>query len=269
MFKKIGILLFIFCFIFVQELSYASQISRDDIVVVEDELYADSGVRLVVNMKTALVETSPVAVSVVRVDGRIPFARQISSDLEVSLVRLRPDAGHQMVSPHYRRTYAYQYPSYSKNYQHETEVINEYFRIESDMRLANREINALKNKYDFNEMTDESKLAMTEEQRAAKSQLDALNIQKNKDQVQFDALRNDYMSYFETIVFHDFINHFSYQKDLGKLPTGVYELRFIDENGRGVKVMPFEIKDPETKSAEDKLILDINLKNGLKKESAR
>jgi hypothetical protein len=226
-------------------------VGSEQILIAEpttEKVTNDKQVIVTVNITNAKVLDNPMIVSLVRIENRLPFEDKLGSDLKVSVMKLSSSAGGELDnSVTYNITYNTNSNGYSDNLDKETKVINRFFELKDMILYHNYEISTINKKYRFDLIAgnaDEiSKLGT--EAHEAYTRWAHLKASVSELKKEFTQVQVQYLRYFEKQLMTDKIETRNYFKMVGKLPNGLYKLRFIDENGQLIKVFTFEVVDRE------------------------
>ncbi len=254
MFRKSVILLLVSVIIISGQMGFASTnhpVGNEQIIIAEplaEKINNDKQVYVTVNITNAKVTDNPMIVSLVRIENRLPFQEKLGSDLNVSVMKLSSSAGGELEkSVTYNISYNTESNNYSENFAKETKVINRFFELKDMILYHNYEISSINKKYRFDLIagsTDEISKLSSEAYEAYKrwSHLKSSVTDLKKE---FSQVQVQYLRYFEKQILADKIETRNYFKMVGKLPNGLYKLRFLDEDGQLIKLFTFEVVDRE------------------------
>lgn len=253
MFRK-GLLLLVVVMMMTAHIGFSATehpVSADQIIIAEpttEKITNDRQVIVNVNITNVKVTDNPIVVSLVRVSNKLPFADALGSDLNVSVMKLSSNAASDMSRmTMFNMTYTTSEPVYSENYEKETKVINRFFELKDMILAHNYEISTINRVHRFD-------LIAGNDAEIAKLNADVAILYRRWTQLkndvselrkEYSVVQTQYIKYFEKNVLVDEINRLSYFKVIGKLPNGVYKLRFIDQVGQLIKEFAFEVVDRE------------------------
>lgn len=253
MFRK-GLLLLVMILMMSAHIGFSATehpVSADQIIIAEpttDKITNDRQVIVNVNITNVKVTENPIIVSLVRVSNRLSFADSLGSDLNVSVMKLSSNAASDMSrSTVYNMTYSTSDPVYSENYEKETKVINRFFELKDMILAHNYEISTINriNRFDLISGNEVEIGKLTPEVLNQFNRWTQLKNQVSELRKEYSEVQTQYIKYFESNLLVDEINTLSYFKVVGKLPNGLYKLRFIDLEGQLIKEFVFVVVDRE------------------------
>lgn len=254
---KYGLILFCLAVALYLPVSFAQTISADQIIVAEpmgDRVSSERDVYLTVNIANKSVVSEPLHVVVTRQLDVLSFADELNTDsgnakLEVSLLRLIPSATDETVKDAV-------YPlarAYSEGFEAEVALINEYFRLESEIGAVRAEISELNRLYQFEEASRQAQTTtQAQEPRradrvAAQYRYEGLKERLAAATARYAELSASYARFFEDIVHSEEIDSMSYNHSLGKLAVGDYRVRFLDASQHLVKEVTLRVVSEDVK----------------------
>ena len=253
MFRK-GLLLLVVIMMMTAHVGFSATehpVTADQIIIAEpttEKITNDRQVIVNVNITNVKVTDNPIIMSLVRVSNKLPFADELGSDLNVSVMKLSSNAASDMsMSTKYNMTYSISDPVYSENYEEETKLINRYFELKDLILAHNYEISTINRVHRFDliagndaEIAKLSAEAATFFRRWSQLKNDVSELRK-----EYYELQPKYIKFFEKNLLVEEISKLSYFKVVGILPNGIYKLRFIDQVGQLIKEFAFEVVDRE------------------------
>ena len=252
MFRKCISLTLILVLILSCQMAFATSnhpVTADQIIIVEPSteiISNEKQVYVTVNIVSNKLKDRPLTMSIVRVENKLTFAENLGSDLKVSVMNLVSSAiGNMDRQIKYNATYDTSAPVYSENYKKETQLINRYYELGQSISNKDEEIKVLNKKYNFASIvgkTEELAKLSTEAHTAYKRWTN-LKMAIAEERKELEKIQFEFSTYFEKQVYVDQINGPSYSKVVGKLSTGHYVLRFIDDEKQLIKEFEFDVID--------------------------
>ena len=254
MFRKSVILLLASIIVISGQMGFASTnhpVGNEQIIIAEpttEKITNDKQVYVTVNITNVKVKDNPIIVSLVRIENRLPFEDKLDSNLNVSVMKLSSSAGGELdKAVTYNISYNTSSNTYSENLEKETKVINRFFELKDMILYHNYEISTINKKYRFDLITGNADEVSKLGSEAHKAYTRWVHLKTSVTELkkEFTQVQIQYLRYFEKQLLVDKIDTLSYFKMVGKLPNGLYKLRFIDEDGQLIKVFTFEVVDRE------------------------
>lgn len=247
--KHLVILIFIMVLGISVPFTFAGEVTSDDIIVAEpvkSKLVNDKSQFLIVNITNSKVGQDPVWFTLVKQEDKLPFAKQIESGLDVSVMLLSGKSAQvEGITP--KRSYSINGDQYSTEYREEIKVINRFFELKTKYNDLEIYLARLSEGNNFTSFLNEAeaKAALSGEQY--KKYLHWLEARKSRRLVVSELLevQNKYLKMFETHLMSGKIDSMSFFKEIGFLENGQYRLRFLDSDNRLVKEIRFEVVDRE------------------------
>lgn len=224
-------------------------VTADDIIVqelVRTKIVNDRNHFLTVNI-TKDVTQSPIGISLVRLENKLPFMDSLDSGLEVSVMRITPQSVQIEGLSNARRVYKKEGHIPSELYKEEVQLINRFFELKETLTKLDSKISRAASGYDFLSLRDATE-AMAKLDTEAFAQYQKWVEHRSARRLvasELLALQSEYAAFFETVIFSDEIAIMSYFKEVGRLSNGHYRLRFIDKDNRLIKEISFQVVDRE------------------------
>lgn len=248
--KQLVIFIFIMVLVLSVPFTFAGEVAADDIIVAEpvkSKLVNDKSQFLIVNITNSKVAQDPVWFTLVKQEERLPFAKQIESGLDVSVMLLSSKSAQvEGITP--KRSYSINNDKYSVDYQEEIKIINRFFELKTKFLDLETYLSRLSEGNNFTSFLNESEAKASLSAEQYKKYLHWLDARRSRRVVFSELLeiQNKYLKMFETQLMSGKIDTMSFFKEIGFLENGFYRLRFLDSENRLVKEIRFEVVDSET-----------------------
>ncbi|MGX8796430.1 hypothetical protein ACR6HW_10140 [Fusibacter sp. JL298sf-3] len=249
--KSLGLLLVVLI-ILTFPVAWGSTITSDEIIVAEpikSKLSNDKSQFLIVNVTNAAIDEAPIDFSLVKVEEKLPFAKEIEEGLNVSVMSLTKRSTHvDGLTP--KRTFAAA-SGYSDRYQEETKLINRFFELKDKLTKVNKNIKVYGEGQTFSRYlnAEEAKMDLSLEAFVLYEKWSAAQQSRKAILSELSGVQSKYMQLFEREVLSGEISSPSYFEEIGKLDNGQYSLRFFDGSSKLVKETQFDVIEMEASAA--------------------
>lgn len=228
----------------------AAPVSANEIIVAEpvsNEIYNTTNLFLSININNTAIIESPISVLLVEVDQQLSFASEISSDVAVSVLRLNYNSAPNTKATALSRVYETTPKVYSEGFEEEIKTINQFFSLKDQLSEVQSNMYDINLVYSFDLLIDRTEEASRMSEDEYKAYLEWLDLKSQSIQLKenYTIAAGKYLALFETHVYSNTINKMSFNSEIGHLPNGTYELRFIDGNNMLIKQIQFKVVDEE------------------------